>query len=376
MLSNQLLRISITESFETIKFLVYVMAFFVFFLQAIIIINRLISRRNKKLAAEIRKHFELLLTGIIFIDDSEQDSDGWAESKKKMIRHFKKNYLKSDFNRRVLVEDLLLLNRAYKGGNAVRLKELYYALELDVTGIQVMKRANATLKAKIIRDLTQMEVKSAIPAIRKLTQHPSPLVRLEANISLFYLDVDNAFGMLNTSDELSTWEMMKLFANIKRIDPANIPSFKKWLNSKNRSVVFFALHLIAHFNQQDSLEEVKNLLNHVALSIKLKAMEVLVEINYNDFLKDEIKDFENKFNIEKKTIIRLIGKAKANENYDFLLNIVQYKSPELALEAGRSIVELGTDYFEKFELSIQNELLNTQALKVYKHISDKRLILT
>ena len=40
----------------------------------------------------------------------------------------------------------------------------------------------------------------------------------------------------------------------------------------------------------------------------------------------------------------MIGKAKANENYDFLLKIVQYKSPELALEAGRSIVELGTDH--------------------------------
>jgi hypothetical protein len=174
---------------------------------------------------------------------------------------------------------------------------------------------------------------------------------------------------------MSTWEMMKLFSNIKSVSNINLPSFKQWLNAKNDSINFFALHLVAYFKQMDAIPSIKKLLIHPSVSIRLKAMQALVDLDSVDFLEEEVKNFESKLHQEKKTIINLIGKAKAAEYYIFLLSLIEFNTPDLALEAGKSIVELGDNYLEKFSKNIEDNMLNEQALKVFKHISDNRLIL-
>lgn len=370
-----ILQLRIDASEQTLIALVQIFGLFVLLLQLSIMTNRLFLNWRKKTKESLKAKYELLLTGIIFIDEGESPNS-WQEERQKLIDHFRKHYMHRDFNRKVLVDELMLLHRTYGAVNAVRIKDLYYSLGLDKTGIKMLRKANASLLANIIRDLAQMDVQNAIPAIRKLKSHPSSFVRLEANIALFKLDNQNLFQILDTKEELSTWEQIKIFEVIRYKRSEELPLFSKWLNSSNLSVVTFCLQLIAHYKQDDARAQVMQMLTHSNLEIRVKAWQVLESLGGFSDLDPWLEKFDAMELEEKEAFMHCVSGSGNKDYFSWFYTLVQKNDAALALMAGKCIFHLGEEALRMFECNVTELDSNAQELRVYKHCNDRRLLMS
>lgn len=366
-----IMQIYLAESYETVKELIFLLGGFILLLQLFIFLNRLFINYRTKRKKELKEKYELLLSGVLFLDE-EDHANSWDSEKDKLVLHFKKHYMRRDFNRKVLVDELLQLHRTFKGALAERAKDLYYDLGLDKTGIRKMASRNATVRANIIRDLAQMDVKAAIPAIRKQVKHPSPAVRLEAKIALFKLDDDQLFGLLDQDQELSKWEQIKLFEVFRHFKRSELPSFHKWLFQRNESIQLFCLELIAFFKQYEAADDCIQLLKTENLAIRTKALQVLSTLNNFDFLDEQIQKIEQLYLEEKIALMECIAASAEARHKVFCEEVVcNAPSKTLALAAGRALLVFADNDFDKLEMqyaAVENEQLHRviQHLKAHK----------
>ncbi len=227
------------------------------------------------MVAEKKKELAPMVSQFLFFEQTAP-----LEEKKDYL-HTKieiRELIKSDFDRLVLAEILLDLQKDVSGEARENLYELYQGLGLHHDAFEKLKSRRWEVISQGILELTQMRVEESYMFIRRFINHRRAVVRKQAQIATVTLKNEGISYFFDTCKyRISEWQQLKLLDVLRNFDDFNPPRFKIWLTSKNKDVVLFALRLIRYYNQNDALQAIIQLIKHRNNEIKTEAVQCLKE---------------------------------------------------------------------------------------------------
>jgi HEAT repeat protein len=291
---------------------------FLYFICVFIFRNRISAKASK--VASKKKIMAPMISNFLFYEvDATKDEKNEYIALKVEIREL----LKEPFNRVVLSEILLDLQKDVSGDARHRLFKLYQNLDLHIDAFKKLKSWRWEVVSKGILELTQMQVKNAYGFIKNFINDKRGLVRKQAQIATVTLKQEGISYFLDTAKyHISEWQQLKLLEVLQNIEDFSPPRFKAWLTSTNRDVVLFALRLIKHYNQNDADLELVELVKHRNDKIKSEAIQCIKEFNVTEAI-DTLKIIFKKSKVEiKLQILDTISSLGNEEDIEFLKTIV------------------------------------------------------
>lgn len=250
---------------------------FMILLRRTILINQNIAR--KKL---VEKYGNFLAESLSYF----YDNDKIFEIKSFSVKLNKKDQTRS-FNRKVLLDQILLMKKHVGGEESKMLFDLYEKLGYSKTAVKKLKSWHWNTRFEALQELILMESKSAETLFQKMTLDKNSFVRIAAIKALIlkggYLQNGQAAwqpSFIRYSYALSAWEQSQIFDALSRYQNIQLPNFAPLLYSFNPTVVLFGLKMIKYFHCMEAIPQVIPFLKSEN-SIIVKAVEdVLLQFDF------------------------------------------------------------------------------------------------
>ena len=295
----------------------------VFFLFGVFIFRNHLSNKASKVARQ-KKILAPIISNFLFYETDATKEENYEYINLKIeIREL----LKSPFNKMVLTEILLDLEKDLSGDSRDRIFKLYQDLGLHLDAFKKLRSWRWELVSKGILELTQMRVLAAYGFIKKFINDKRGVVRKQAQIATVTLKHEGISYFLDTTRYgISEWQQLKLLDVLRNFDDFTPPRFKAWLTSGNRDVVLFALRLIKHYNQNDANKALIELLKHKNDQIKSEAIQCIKDFGVFEAL-NMLKTVFRKCSVDiKLQILGAISSLGKVEDIEFLETIVKRES--------------------------------------------------
>jgi HEAT repeat protein len=354
----------------TILLILFALFFIGFFIT--LMLARSKHRNEDSYEKDIKEKYELLLTGIIFNDEDEIQTEEWIASKKRVIEHFKKRYLSKRINKKYLRDHIVLLHKNFAGSAADVLSNLYIDLKLDKEAIRELNSPDWGTQANAIKELAQLKIGDAKKKIKNRTFHENQILRLEAQVAIIAMENDDPFSFLSKDkNHLKEWHQINLSKIIDTIDREKLPQFSKWFDSKNESIVEFCIKMTLQYDQFESIPELIELLNHKSQTIVGDAARTLGEFSATEAQTMMMKVFRNANISTKRKILTALGKCGTHELIPFLQQQLLQNEISIALEAGNALKLLGEDGINVLREQSNSKLYGVG--DICKHLLDERI---
>ncbi|WP_297691615.1 HEAT repeat domain-containing protein [uncultured Eudoraea sp.] len=295
----------------------------IFFLFGVFIFRNRLSNKASKVAGQ-KKILAPIVSNFLFYETDASKEENFEYINLKIeIREL----LKSPFNRLVLTEILLDLEKDLSGDSRDRIFSLYQNLGLHLEAFKKLRSWRWELVSKGILELTQMRVVAAYGFIKKFINDKRGVVRKQAQIATVTLKHEGISYFLDTTRYgISEWQQLKLLDVLRNFDDFSPPRFKAWLTSTNRDVVLFALRLIKHYNQNDASKALIELLKHKNDQIKSEAIQCIKDFGVFEAL-NMLKTVFRRCSVDIKVqILDAISSLGKVEDIEFLETIVKRES--------------------------------------------------
>tara|TARA_R110000868_G_scaffold4211_10_gene26574 strand:- start:32291 stop:34210 length:1920 start_codon:yes stop_codon:yes gene_type:complete len=220
-----------------------------------------------------------------------QENEGTKEEKSSYINQKIeiRELIKEQQNKTVLSEILLDLQKDVSGETRMRLFGLYKDLNLEQEAFNKLKSYKWQKISQGMFELTQMQITESYGFISRFINDKRSVVRKQAEISTVTLMHEGISYFLDTTKyQISEWQQLKILEVLSNLDGFQPPKFNKWLTSKNRDVVLFALRLISHYDQNETEKSIISLVRHKNNHIKNEAINCIKKF-YFESSRDMLK---------------------------------------------------------------------------------------
>lgn len=329
-------------------------------------------KQDDKYEKAIKEKFELLLTGIIFNDEEEMQTEDWKASKLRVMKHFKRRYLNRRINKKYLREHILLLHKNFAGSAADVLRNLYIDLKLDRQAIRELNSPDWGTQANAIKELARLNITRATPKIKKRTQHENHILRLEAQVASIFLDPTDPFSFLDKDrNSLTEWHQLNLAATIDQVDRALIPDFSRWFTSPNPTIAAFCVKMTLQFDQFESIPALTLLLHHNNPVVVREAAKTLGEFGATDAQADILMAYRKADHSVQLVLLNALGKCGDQEVIPFLIQQLLQNDVSIAMEAAKALYLLGDEGREVLHKQTASNLYGIS--QICRHVLDERI---
>ncbi|WP_350291833.1 hypothetical protein [uncultured Croceitalea sp.] len=249
---------------------------FLYFVFILFIKNRL-SRKAIKTASK-RSELAPIISNFLFhsVEDTKDEQKEYVQLKIEI-----REYLRDSEFRKILSEILFDLQKDVSGTTEKRLFKLYRELDLHHDAFLKLKSWRWEVVSQGIIELTQMQVSESYQLITKFVNDKRGTIRKQAEIAAIKLRNEGIEHILDsTRYAISEWQQLKMIEALVSLKNYKPPRFKSWLISENKDVVLFALRLIKHYNQNDAVASITQLVKHKSDQIRLAAIQCIKDFNF------------------------------------------------------------------------------------------------
>lgn len=281
----------------------------------LILIGRVKGNYTRKRDLKYKARIISMLANVIVFSDTMDIRE--------VVTHFLPRFFRIPLYRssvrKLLVAELVNSHSDFNGRAADLLAELYRRLKLDRRARKNLTSRSWSKQIEAIRELTEMSMRKECEKILLHTGSDIPQLRLEAQTAYIRLCSEEPFLFLdNLEKPILGWHQIILFDVAIRKESIEIPSFVKWLNSKNATVVLFCLKLIEHYKQYKAIPTIIYLLNHYDLEIRASAINVLGKLRAEEAGPHLINAYPNQILTLKPTILNALGLIGSRSSLTFL----------------------------------------------------------
>ena len=276
------------------------------------------------------------------------------------------------FCRQVLIDQMIDVSVNLKGDSGEKLCELYRCLNLHHDSIRNAHSRKWHIKVKGFRELAFMNIRDANEEMYKALNSKNEILSMEAQIALVRLSADNPFKFLHhLTRPFSLWEQITLHDLLIQHN-LPIPDFKELIDSRNPTVVMFALRMIREFKQNSAEPEVRKILLQPASRVRNLAIEVAGDLSMRSclvYLKNMYKHEEYNNCLE---ILRSMGKMPDPSMLEFLKSVLDKEEDvQLQIEATRAIENIGEEGVSALVKLMKSEYKNYNI--IIRHVLDRRI---
>lgn len=297
--------------------------------------------RNRKLE-RLRTKYDALIGEVILNSETAQGRS-FTERQQFLIDGYKAKYLNSTMAQNAMIERMLDLKRSIEGNLELKLVTLYKALDLHINSINKIKSRRWHLRIKGMKEASEMQVKEAQHLIIGQVTDPNDHVKREAQIALIKLEPKNPLYFLNKPGiYITRWQELRIHRFIKKYASSGVPSFKKWLNTSNPSVLKMVLRMIGLFQQIDASDAVAGFLVHEDPGVQRMAVKTLLDLEAFQWSESIYQSA-----ISQKTAVDPIYLTALAELYagkdvrELAFSLLETENYQLKKEAARALLKLG-----------------------------------
>jgi hypothetical protein len=278
----------------------------------------------------------------------------------------------SKFNRGILIDQMIDLSINLMGEAKDKLRNLFISLKLDKDSIKKAYNLKWHIKIKGFRELAFMNITDANEQIIKCLDSKNDILRMEAQLALVRLNTGDSFAFLDHLDKpFTVWEQLTVYETIM-FHNLPIPQFDRWLYSKNRTVVLFALRMIDIFKQRETYPTLFWLLVNEDDEIRYLTIRTIGNLKIKEALPHLKRLYKNEIYANCLAIVQAIGKIPDESVLNFLkLVIDKEEDVQLQIEATMAINNMGIPGQQALEKLMQSDYKNYQI--IIKHVLDKRI---
>jgi hypothetical protein len=326
-------------------------------LLVIILMNRRRMEREEKLHQYLMEKYQNLIVDYLYGSATPEEFMEIASD---------------NYSRQVLIDQMIDVSINLIGEESKKLFGLYKDLGLDKDSLARARNYRWHKKIKGFRELAHMNIKDANDVIYKALNSSNEILRMEAQIALVRLTDEDHFEFLSRLERpFSLWEQITLHDLIVQHN-IPVPDFKKWLYSKNDTVVIFAMRMIREFKQTDAEEGIKNSLTHNSPEVRLLAVQVAGDLGFSstlELMKRMYKNQDYKICLE---IVRSMGKMPDTSMLGFLKLVLDKEDDvQLQIEATKSIEKMGEEGVKALVKIMKSEYKNYNI--IVRHVLDRRI---
>lgn len=333
--------------------LIVFMALNVLVLLLILTVKRIATNREENLEESLNDKYETFITNILFEENYAPGTAGYKAVVKSVLKQ-----RRDTTHHKVLSQLFFQYTSNFQGEMLLNLKRFYNDCGQKKYALRMLKYGEWHEKASIIRELGRMDVKEALPSIKKHVDSRNDIMRMQAQFALIDLEGAEGIEFLRTTQKpLSEWQQLRLIEEIENLAFIEIPDFYKLLESKNQSVVIFGLKLIRQFEQTEKQEHLLPFVQHENAAIQTEVLHTFQLFGMLQGLNLFIESFEALDEKIQNQCIAVCGDIGDESHKHFLrscLNWDNYDKRMLALEA---LLKLG--------LKVKTKEENTEALNPY-----------
>lgn len=240
-------------------------------LLSMIMLQRWLKQRNERRAVILREKYENLLSELM----SCYYENGKIFSKIEYSGFLNKQDKTSSFNRRILLEQIILLKKHVGGDETEVLDNLYKKLGFQSESVKKLKNRHWATRYEGLSELTLMESRRIEGTFMKMTKDSHSLVRISSIKALILRGAKWERSLLRFDYPLTPWDMYQICEALSKRQAIQLPDFTPLLKSVNLTVIHFTLLMIKHFHSLDAVHHVKPFLEHPNEKIAKAAKDVL-----------------------------------------------------------------------------------------------------
>jgi hypothetical protein len=304
------------------------------------------KRKKHNFKTNISQSLQEWITEVIINDSSEE-----VTVPANFISLFKKPEA-----RQMLIDELVRNKSSFLGSVSDNIIKLYYQLGLNVDSILKLDDPRPHLQCQGIHELCVMDQKDLLSKVYRHTNSKDNDVRIEAQTAIIQWHGFKGLRFLDVvSNPVTEFQQLKLLDLLQQIPFTEMPKLSTWLQSKNDTVVNFALKLAQHYKQSHVQKEAEQCLQHINESIRLQAVKTLTVIgdaSTADLLTLAYpkEKFTNQLNILKGLLT-----IATNEQRDFLIVQLHEGHEYLKLASAKVLAQCTTDGMDILESKAYDE---------------------
>jgi FOG: HEAT repeat len=355
-------------NFEKPDLLIRSLTFLVLYFMAsmLIILLFILIHRNRMTAEEKRKQtlrekYQALLVDYLFTTDN-------ASNVPKEIRKI----ASSSYSRKILIDQMIDLSINLSGDTKDKLRDLFFALKLEQDSIRKVYNRKWHIKVKGFRELAFMDIVESNDQIIRCLRSKNDIIRMEAQLAMVRLSHGDAFGFLDHLEKPFTlWEQLTVYETIMYHN-LPVPNFDRWLFSKNKTVVMFALRMIDIFKQRETYPNLFWMLVNEDPEIRNLTIRTIGNLKLKEAAPHLKRIYKNETYQNCLAIIQAIAKIPNEKTLNFLkLVIDKEEDVQLQIEAAMAIHNLGDVGKAELQKMMDSDYKNYQI--IIKHVLDKRI---
>ncbi|MFC2107168.1 hypothetical protein ACFLRY_02410 [Bacteroidota bacterium] len=362
-LSNWLVKI-VKMSYDSILVFILLFAILFFFANLIFVIffiffRKTTRKRKSEKFVKQQTQYQDWLTRYIFAQDEEQN----------MMRRLQS--IKGQKNRQILTDEILNIYVNLTGDSSIKLRDLYRQLGLDKDSIKKIDNIDWTKKIRAFREVTQMDLKEGQKKIEGYVNSHNDSVRMEAQIALVRLNEKDPFSFLDQLREYyMQWEQINIHAIIK-LYGIKIPTFSRWFDSMNESVIMFAIRMATIFQQTEDYQKILKLVEHKNEKVRFYAIQAVGLLEIRDGIDELMLGFDEETYANQIAILKALQNIPDESEMEFLIYKTYEQDFDIQMEALKvlyNIGEKGQDVIKELEKERDEDF----RIKV-KQIFDRRV---
>ena len=350
-----------TYTYPIVLIFIILILFFIFNLSFILLIIYNTNKfKNKKERYRIfyKNYYEEVLSLYLF------DINDWNTTVTKLKR------LRNPENRRILTLVLLIFKENLRGEMDAKITEIFVRLELNKDSLKLTKSPFYYKKAQGIRELTNLDPKSATNIINNFINDKHYQIRTEAQVSYVRLHPESPFDFLkNLLSPFSQWTQLTAF-HIFRLHQIPVPAFINYIDSAQPNVRNFCLRMIIFFQQFEDATEIFKMIESKLETSRFLAIRAINDLRLYDGKSLLLKIYESEPVVNQIEIIKALRNVGDEEDFHFLESVILSGSVTMKVEACRSLYYMSRKGEETLSQISQKHNIN---LDLYlAHIKDPR----
>ena len=289
-------------------------------------------------------------------------SDENDERDKEFAKH-----LKEPSFRALFLDVLVDSDRKFSGGAKQSINRLFHDFKLEEEAWRKLRHRKAYLVAGGVQELAAMNVEAAIPEITAKLTDSRTAVYQEAQYAIVSFKGYEGLGFLDHFDRpLSDWQQLRLLYSIQDIPESSDLHVDTWLKSSNDSVVIFTLRLIRKFRLMTFYTGVFNLLDHQSPKVRVQAIRTLQSIENSATIQQFISIFDQQPIEVQNEILKAMKVARSRECECFLKDqLWNHIAVSIKISAAEVLVVLGEEQYLR-DIS-QSEDTYDELIQIIKH---------
>lgn len=273
--------------------------------------------------------------------------------------------------RQMMIEELVRNKSSFLGIVSDNIIQLYYQLGLNVDSRIKLDDKQTHIQCQGIHELCVMEQKDQYGKIYHLTNSKNSDVRLEAQTAVIQLYGFTGLRFLDVvSYPITEFQQLKLLEMLRQLPFTGLPTLDSWLQSKNDTVISFALKLAQHYKQVQVHNEAAVCLQHKNEAVRVQAVKTLAQIANNTTANLLTEAYQNERFTNRLNILRELPKIASDAQRDFLIVQLHEGHEFLKLAAAKVLAKCTSEGMEILEAKGQEDPIPYK--QIYLHVKAER----